>query len=104
MHKSGDLAGRVQPPLSDRELVDMFLGTLTGSFYSHLLGSSSSGFTDLILIGERVESGIRCGKIKVGKSFGTTKKPYHGRNESNVVHSQRSRNKNDQNQSVGAIL
>ena len=25
-----DLAGRVQPPLSERELVDMFLGTLSG--------------------------------------------------------------------------
>src|SRR4051812_26380516 len=47
-----DMAGRVQPPLSDRELVDMFMGTLTGPFYSHLLGSSSSGFTDLILTGE----------------------------------------------------
>src|SRR3954468_8872958 len=50
-----DMAGRVQPPLSDRELVDMFMGTLTGPFYSHLLGSSSSSFTDLILTGERVE-------------------------------------------------
>ena len=27
-----DLAGRVQPPLSERELVDMFLGTLSGPF------------------------------------------------------------------------
>ena len=27
-----DLAGRVQPALSDRELVDMFLGTLSGPF------------------------------------------------------------------------
>ncbi|XP_058747884.1 uncharacterized protein LOC131620735 [Vicia villosa] len=53
-----DLAGRVQPPLADRELVDMFMGTLTGPFYSYLLGSSSAGFTDLILTGERVESGI----------------------------------------------
>ena len=25
-----DLAGRVQPPLSERELLDMFLGTLSG--------------------------------------------------------------------------
>ncbi|KAI5404630.1 hypothetical protein KIW84_051693 [Lathyrus oleraceus] len=44
-----DLAGRVKPPMTDRELVDMFMGTLTGPFYSHLLGSSSSGFTELIL-------------------------------------------------------
>ena len=27
-----DIAGRVQTPLTDRELVDMFMGTLTGPF------------------------------------------------------------------------
>src|SRR4051812_17158810 len=99
-----DLAGRVQPSLTDRELVDMFMGTITGSFYSHLLGSSSSGFTDLILTGEHVENAIRSGKIQVGTSSGTAKKPYHGRNESNDVHSQKSHGKNDQNQSIGAVL
>ena len=58
-----DLAGRVQPPLSDRELVDMFLETLSGPFFNHLIGSSSSGFTEIILTGERVEAGIQSGKI-----------------------------------------
>ena len=48
-----DLAGRVQPPLSERELVDMFLGTLSGPFYNHLIGSSFARFTELILTGER---------------------------------------------------
>src|SRR3954470_7211099 len=99
-----DLAGRVQPSLNDRELVDMFMGTLTGPFYSHLLGSSSSRFTELILTGERVENGIRSGKIQVGSASGTTRKPYQGRNESNAIHSQKSRGKEDQNQSVGAVL
>ena len=56
--KWGDLAGRVQPPLSDRELVDMFLGTLSGPFFNHLISSSSNGFIELILTGERVEAGI----------------------------------------------
>ena len=58
------LAGRVQPLLSDRELVDMFLGTLSGSFFNHLIDSASSGFTELILTGERVEAGIRSGKYR----------------------------------------
>ena len=57
------LAGRVQPPLTDRELVDMFMGTLTGPFFNLLIGSSSSGCTELILTGERVESGIKSEKI-----------------------------------------
>ena len=58
-----DLAGRVQPPLIDRELVDMFLGTLSVSFFNHLIGNSSAGFTDLILTGERIEAGMKSGKI-----------------------------------------
>ena len=58
-----DLAGRVHPPLSDRELVDLFLGTLSYPFFNHMIGSSSVGFTELILIGEQVEAGIKSGKI-----------------------------------------
>ena len=58
-----DLAGRVQPPLDDRELVDMFLGTLFGTYFNHLIGSSSSGFTELIMTGERIEDGIKSSKI-----------------------------------------
>src|SRR3954462_15406141 len=95
-----DLAGRVKPPLSDRELVDMFMGTLIGPFYSHLLGSSSSGFTDLILTGERVVSGIQSGKTQIGSSSSTTKRPISGRNEINATQIQKSR-KNEQRQSVG---
>src|SRR4051812_36170558 len=83
-----DLAGRVQPSLNDRELVDMFMGTLTGPFYSHLLGSSSSGFTELILTGERVENGIRSGKIQAATSSGVTKKPLSGKSDSNNNHGQ----------------
>ena len=58
------LVGRVQPPLSDRELVDMFLGTLSGPFFNHLIDISSAGFTELILTGERVEAGIRSSKTQ----------------------------------------
>ncbi|KAI5447953.1 hypothetical protein KIW84_015408 [Lathyrus oleraceus] len=46
----------------------MFMSTLTGPFYSHLLRSSSSGFTELILTGEHVERGIRSGKIQAATS------------------------------------
>ena len=75
-----DLAGRMQPPLSERELVDMFLGTLSGPFFNHLIGSSSAGFTELILTGERVEAGIRSGKIQKDASTSVAaKKPFTGK-------------------------
>ena len=58
-----DLASRVQPPLTDMEHIDMFMGTLTSPFFNYLIGSSSAGFTELILIEEHVEGGIRRGKM-----------------------------------------
>ncbi|KAI5422655.1 uncharacterized protein LOC127076396 isoform X2 [Lathyrus oleraceus] len=88
--------------MTDRELVDMFISTLTGPFYRHLLGSSSSGFTELILTGERVESGIQSGKIQTATSA-STKRSYQARNESNVVYSQRGRSKKNRDHTIGAV-
>ena len=81
-----DLAGRVQPPLTDRELVDMFLGTLSGPFFNHLIGSSSAGFTELILTGERVEVGIQSGKIHKYTSSSSLKKPFTSKKEANAIY------------------
>src|ERR1051325_10328319 len=86
-----DMASRVRPPMTERELVDMFMGTLTGPFYSYLLGSTSSTFTELILTGERVENGLKSGKIQVAASS-NGKKPYGGKNEANDVYGQKARN------------
>ena len=71
-----DLVGRVQPPLTDRELIDIFMGTLTRPFFKHLIGSSSTGFTELILTDERVEAGIKSGKIQEATPSDAQKKPY----------------------------
>ena len=81
-----DLAGRVQPPLSNRELVDMFMGTLTGPFFNHLIGNSSAGFTELILTGERIEAGIKSGKIQVESSSNAAKRSFGGKKEANAVY------------------
>ena len=99
-----DLAGRVQPPLSDRELVDMFMGTLTCPFFNLLIGSSLSGFMELILTRERFESGIKRGKIPMATSSNAAKNPFVGKKEANVVYSQKGHSKNDLHQSVGAVL
>ena len=60
----------------------MFLGTLSGPFFNHLIGSSSAGFTELILTGERVEAGIKSGKIQKDSSSSTVvRKPFNGNKE-----------------------
>ena len=76
----------------------MFLGTLSGPFFHHLIGNSSAGFTDLILTGERIEAGIKAGKIQEAAPSDAHKKPYHGKKESNVVHGK----KRHHDQQVGA--
>ena len=82
----------------------MFLGTLSGPFFNHLIGSYSSGFTELILTGEKVESGIKRGKIPMASTSNAVKKPFIGKKETNSVYGQMSRVKNDRHQSVGVVL
>ena len=100
-----DLAGRVQPPLSERELVDMFLGTLSGPFFNHLIESSSVGFTELILTGERVEAGIKSSKIqKDASASAAIKKTFPSKKEVSVVYSQRSQGRVERRPAVGAVM
>ena len=58
----------------------------------------------MILIGERVENGIKSGKIPMATSSNAMKKPFGGKKETNVVYGQKSCSKNDHHQSVGAVL
>ena len=99
-----DLTGRVQPPLSDRELVDMFLGTLSEPFFNYLIGSSSAGFTELIMTGERVEAGIRSGKIQKDASSSAVKKPFVGKKEASAVYSSRNQNQPERLQVVNVVV
>ena len=78
------------------------MGTLTGPFFNLLIGSSSSGFTEMVLTRERIESGIKSVKILMAASSNVEKKPFAGRRETNAVYGQKVRNKaDDHNQSVG---
>ncbi|XP_058726114.1 uncharacterized protein LOC131597431 [Vicia villosa] len=70
-----EIAARVQPPLLEKELVDMFMSTLQGPYYKRMVGSVSSGFSDLVVIGERIENGIKNGKIQGTLSSPYSKKP-----------------------------
>ncbi|RDX93921.1 hypothetical protein CR513_23758, partial [Mucuna pruriens] len=58
-----ELAAQVQPPLSEREMASMFIDTLPSPFYDKVVGSVASNFTDLVIIGERIEAGIKRGRF-----------------------------------------
>ncbi|XP_058741044.1 uncharacterized protein LOC131613387 [Vicia villosa] len=79
--KWSELAARVQPPMLEREMMDLFTNTLEGQYYSAC--SASSSFAELVMIGERIESGIKAGRIQnlsaASSSSGAGgKKPYNG--------------------------
>ncbi|XP_058764275.1 uncharacterized protein LOC131637689 [Vicia villosa] len=63
-----ELAARVQPPMTEREIIDMFASTLLGHYY--LACSTSATFSAMARCGQRVEMGLKMGKIQIGTSQG----------------------------------
>lgn len=58
-----EMTSRVRPTLTNVKLVDIFMSTLQGMYYEKMVGSSSSNFVDIVSIGERIENGLKTGKI-----------------------------------------
>src|SRR3954462_152905 len=59
-----ELASRVQPPLLERELVDMFMNTLKDPYLNMMIGCASSEFSNLVVVGEQIENALKMGKIQ----------------------------------------
>ena len=99
------LASRVQPPLIDREHNDMFRGKLSGLLFNLLVRCFSFGVTELILTGERVESGIKSGKIPMASASTSNpiKKPLAAKKKVNVVYEARARTKKNDRPSINAV-
>ncbi|KAA3467790.1 hypothetical protein EPI10_002773 [Gossypium australe] len=63
-----EVATQVQPPLLEKETTVLFINTLKAPFITHMLGSTTKSFSDIVMIGEMIENAIKCGKIEVGES------------------------------------
>lgn len=59
-----ELATQVQPRLLEKELVDLFMDTLQGSYYEKMIGSTAPDFSYLVSAGIRIESMLKSGKIQ----------------------------------------
>ena len=62
-HRWREKAAEVQPPMSEKELVSIFFETLKPPFYNNMLGLITTNFSDMLLIGERIEKGIKHGRV-----------------------------------------
>ncbi|RDY05658.1 hypothetical protein CR513_10479, partial [Mucuna pruriens] len=83
-----ELATQVQPPITVRVMVTMFIDTFPSPYYDRVVGNVASTFVDLVMVGERIELGILRGMFaQVSNNMGFTKKPAleKKKGETNVV-------------------
>ncbi|KAJ7010290.1 hypothetical protein NC653_000894 [Populus alba x Populus x berolinensis] len=87
-----DQAINVQPPLIETEMVTLFANTFRAPYYEHLMGSSAQHFYDVVRIVERIEQGIRSGRI----AEPIEKRGFIGKKKENEVNNLERRSKNYQ--------
>ncbi|KAA3472984.1 hypothetical protein EPI10_023399 [Gossypium australe] len=63
-----EVAMQVQPPLLENETTMLFINTLKAPFITHMIGSTTKSFVDIVMTGEMIENAIRGGKIEVGET------------------------------------
>ncbi|RDY08082.1 hypothetical protein CR513_07726, partial [Mucuna pruriens] len=71
-----ELAAHIQPLLSNKEMVTIFIDTLHPPFYEKMVENVSSNFANLLLIRERVEVGMKKGKIVLEAATSHTSESY----------------------------
>ncbi|XP_012461571.2 uncharacterized protein LOC105781592 [Gossypium raimondii] len=76
-----EVATQVQPPLLKKETTMLFINTLKAPFITHMLGSATKSFPDIVMTGEMIENAVRSGKIDVGENF---KKPTSRKKEHEI--------------------
>lgn len=57
------MAARVRPLFLNKELVDIFMGTLQGLYFEKMVSSMSSNFSNMVTIGKHIENGLKTGNI-----------------------------------------
>ncbi|XP_052877294.1 uncharacterized protein LOC128283923 [Gossypium arboreum] len=55
---------QVQLPLLEKEITMLFNNTLKAPFITHMIGSTTKSFADIVMAGEMIENAIRGGKIE----------------------------------------
>ncbi|XP_050876089.1 uncharacterized protein LOC127079759 [Lathyrus oleraceus] len=58
-----EMVSQVEPPLSEKELAELFIDTVQPQFYEKMIGSASLGFSELVAIGAHVKYALRNGKL-----------------------------------------
>ncbi|XP_050919481.1 uncharacterized protein LOC127137028 [Lathyrus oleraceus] len=71
-----ELAGYIEPPLLEKELMDSFKDTLQSPYFERTISSAASDLAHLVSIGERIEFGLKSGKIQCASSTQSVESKY----------------------------
>jgi hypothetical protein len=58
-----ETAAQANPPLLEKEMINLFVNTFKAPYFEYLMGSSAQHFSDFVTIAERIEQAIRLGRI-----------------------------------------
>ena len=58
----------------------MFLNTLKAPYYDRMIGNSNKEFSDVVLVGEMIEAGVKKGKIETSEAKKQISKRKEGEN------------------------
>eukprot|EP00258_Populus_trichocarpa_P039875 XP_024455894.1 uncharacterized protein LOC112327337 [Populus trichocarpa] len=86
-------AAQVHPPLLDKEMVSLFANTLKAPYYKHVMGTSAQQFTNAVVVCERIEQGVKSGRI----SAPTEKRGFERKEVHHVEDGYRGRKNSSQN-------
>ena len=64
--------------MTDKKLKKTFLNTLKAPYYDQMVGNSNTNFSDVVSVGEMIESGIKLRKIESVESKKPTPKKKEG--------------------------
>ncbi|KAA3482485.1 Gag-pro-like protein [Gossypium australe] len=84
-----EVTTQVQPTLLEKETTMLFINTLKASFITHMLGSTTKSFSDIVMTREMIENAVKSGRIEAGKSDKrmATKKKENEVNNTNMGYS-----------------
>ncbi|XP_040940723.1 uncharacterized protein [Gossypium hirsutum] len=63
-----EVAIQVLLPLLEKETTMLFINTLKAPFITHMLGSATKSFSNIVMTGEMIENTVRRSKIEVGEN------------------------------------
>ncbi|GKV08430.1 hypothetical protein SLEP1_g20058 [Rubroshorea leprosula] len=99
------LAARVQPPLTDHELSNLFIKSTKGPYREKLITCVNCTFAQLVVVGEQVEDGIKFGIIMDYQAMKSLLEQYQ--NDSSGASSSKkvgqNQKKEDENGSISSI-